>query len=91
MTTAGEWSLAINDCGYWINGVGSGTRYEGTLAGYKGTIGNDGPNGCDGWDNFEAWDDARKEDFKQLALSSMDALQVRFSPLLLPPSSWSLD
>lgn len=27
----GEWSQADTDCGYWLNGVGTGTRWEGTL------------------------------------------------------------
>lgn len=27
---AGEWSLAVNDCGRFVNGVGLGTRQEGT-------------------------------------------------------------
>ncbi|KAG8976102.1 hypothetical protein FRB90_009326, partial [Tulasnella sp. 427] len=28
---AGEFSLAVNDCGQWINGIGAGTRWEGTF------------------------------------------------------------
>ena len=35
-TAAGEWSNAINDCGLFVNGVGLGTRYEGTFAGFSG-------------------------------------------------------
>lgn len=35
-TAAGEWSNAINDCGLFVNGVGLGTRYEGTYAGSNG-------------------------------------------------------
>ncbi|KAG8984018.1 hypothetical protein FRB90_005618 [Tulasnella sp. 427] len=78
VTTAGEWSLAINDCGRWINGVGAGTRYEGTLTGYSGTTGGDGPNGCLAWNNYEDWDDDTKTGLKNVALSSMDALQNWF-------------
>ncbi|OWB63271.1 hydrolase activity, acting on glycosyl bonds protein [[Candida] boidinii] len=26
----GEWSAALTDCAYWLNGVGRGSRYEGT-------------------------------------------------------------
>ncbi|KXN71889.1 glycoside hydrolase family 5 protein [Conidiobolus coronatus NRRL 28638] len=29
-TMCGEFSVATNDCGYWLNGVGLGARYEGT-------------------------------------------------------------
>jgi len=28
----GEWAGAHTDCAYWLNGVGRGTRYEGTIA-----------------------------------------------------------
>lgn len=35
-TAAGEWSNAINDCGLNVNGVGLGTRYEGTFPGFSG-------------------------------------------------------
>ncbi|KAG9044880.1 hypothetical protein FS837_007377 [Tulasnella sp. UAMH 9824] len=78
VTTAGEWSLAINDCGRWINGVGAGTRYEGTLNGYSGTTGGDGPQGCLAWNDWEKWDDTTKANLKEVALSSMDALQNWF-------------
>jgi len=30
LTNAGEWSFAINDCGEFLNGVGLGTRWEGS-------------------------------------------------------------
>lgn len=76
VTTAGEWSLAINDCGLWVNGVGAGTRYEGTLSSYSGTTGDD-PNGCKTWTEYADWTDETKGYLKQIALSSMDALQVR--------------
>lgn len=58
----GEWSAAINDCGYWLNGVGSTPRFEG--------IGS-----CDNYDQWWTWDDATKQNVKTMALSTMDALQ----------------
>lgn len=58
----GEWSAAINDCGYWLNGVGSTPRFEG--------IGS-----CDNYDQWWTWDDATKANVKTMALSTMDALQ----------------
>lgn len=58
----GEWSAAINDCGYWLNGVGSTPRFEG--------IGS-----CDNYDQWWTWDEATKENVKTMALSTMDALQ----------------
>lgn len=78
VTTAGEWSLAWNDCGYWVNGVGAGSRWAGTLSSYGGASGGD-PNGCDDWNNWQAWTQDTKDDLKQMALASMDALQVRLT------------
>ncbi|KAG8878635.1 hypothetical protein FRB98_006024 [Tulasnella sp. 332] len=78
VTTAGEWSLAINDCGYWVNGVGAGSRWAGTLSGFSGTTGGDGASGCDTWNDWQTWDDTRKADLQAIALASMDALQNWF-------------
>ncbi|KAH8106773.1 glycoside hydrolase [Cristinia sonorae] len=74
LTVAGEWSLAINDCGLFVNGVGLGVRYEGTY------VGGGGPRvgSCDPWTNFATWSPAMKNDIQQFALSSMDALQNWF-------------
>ncbi|KAJ9118412.1 hypothetical protein QFC24_006241 [Naganishia onofrii] len=58
----GEWSAAINDCGYWLGGVGSTPTFE--------TIGS-----CDNYDQWWTWDDATKQNVKTMALSTMDALQ----------------
>ncbi|KAG8874497.1 hypothetical protein FRB97_005864 [Tulasnella sp. 331] len=78
VTTAGEWSLAVNDCGYWVNGVGAGTRWEGTFYSWSGTTGNEGIHGCDSWNDWQSWNDTLKADFQQIALASMDALQNWF-------------
>lgn len=32
VTTAGEWSLAVNDCGLWVNGVGAGMSTKHVLS-----------------------------------------------------------
>lgn len=73
LTTAGEFSNAINDCGQWVNGVNLGTRYEGDYPG--------GPwpriGSCDQWTDYSQWNDTMKQDIQQFALASMDALQVR--------------
>lgn len=37
------------------------------------------PNGCDDWNNWQAWTQDTKDDLKQMALASMDALQVRLT------------
>ena len=70
LTTAGEWSNAINDCGLWVNGVNDGTRYEGTFDGAAYT------GDCTEWVDWQSWDAAFKADIEQFALASMSALQV---------------
>lgn len=76
LTAAGEFSNAINDCGLFVNGVGLGTRYEGTYTGTWPTVGS-----CSSWDDYTTWNQTLKDSTKQFALASMDALQV--SPFLL--------
>ncbi|CAE7188143.1 unnamed protein product [Rhizoctonia solani] len=71
---AGEWSLAFNDCGLYLNGASSGARYDGTLSTYKGPrIGS-----CDPWIDASEWSDAVKDNLKQFALAHMDAFQNYF-------------
>lgn len=73
LTTAGEFSNAINDCGLFVNGVGLGSRYDGTYV-------SGGPwpkvGDCDQWTDYQSWDQNMKDSTKQFALASMDALQV---------------
>jgi glucan 1,3-beta-glucosidase len=52
---AGEWSLATNDCGLYLNGVNLGTRYEGTYPGTTTSYGS-----CDQWTNWPAYNDTMK-------------------------------
>ena len=73
LSTAGEFSNAINDCGLYVNGVNLGTRYEGDYTpGSWPRIGS-----CNKWNDWTTWDDDLKADIKNFALASMDALQVR--------------
>jgi aryl-phospho-beta-D-glucosidase BglC (GH1 family) len=73
LTTAGEFSNAINDCGLFVNGVGLGARYDGTY-----TSGGPWPvvGSCGPWMDYTTWDQSLKDSTKQFALASMDALQV---------------
>uniref|UniRef100_A0A0W0FBP2 glucan 1,3-beta-glucosidase n=1 Tax=Moniliophthora roreri TaxID=221103 RepID=A0A0W0FBP2_MONRR len=74
LTTAGEFSNAINDCGLWLNGVGLGTRYDGSWT----------PNplpkvgDCSKWLDYTKFDGATKQELMQFAMASMDALQNFF-------------
>lgn len=67
---AGEWSLAVTDCGTFVNGVGNGARYDGTYLNSP-VIGS-----CAPWLNYQTWSADLKTQTQQLALQSMDALQV---------------
>ena len=71
---AGEWSLAFNDCGLYLNGASSGYRYDGTLSSYNGPrIGS-----CEPWLDSTDWTAETKADLKQFAMASMDAMQHYF-------------
>jgi len=69
---AGEWSLAVTDCGTFVNGVGNGARYDGTYLNSP-VIGS-----CAPWLNYQTWSADLKTQTQQLALQSMDALQNWF-------------
>ncbi|KIO29181.1 glycoside hydrolase family 5 protein [Tulasnella calospora MUT 4182] len=68
-TAAGEFSNAINDCGQYVNGVGLGTRYEGTFDGVTAVTGD-----CKTWTDYESWTQDTKDGVKLFAMASMDAL-----------------
>lgn len=72
LTAAGEFSNAINDCGLYVNGVGLGTRYEGTYSGGPWPKVGD----CSPWLDYTTWGQPLVDSTRQFALASMDALQV---------------
>ncbi|KAM0787134.1 hypothetical protein ACM66B_006385 [Microbotryomycetes sp. NB124-2] len=80
LAITGEWSIATNDCGMFLNGVGVGTRYEGTyptpeLSEMPGVA----PVGaCDEWSDHTTWSDERKAELLALAKAHMDAFQNWF-------------
>jgi aryl-phospho-beta-D-glucosidase BglC (GH1 family) len=69
LTTAGEFSNAVTDCGLWVNGVGLGTRYEGNYTGTWPVIGS-----CTPWTDWQSWDATMKTGIMNFAMASMDAL-----------------
>ncbi|KAF9567579.1 exo-beta-1,3-glucanase [Agrocybe pediades] len=74
LTTAGEFSNAVTDCGLFLNGVNLGTRYEGNYTpGVWPRIGD-----CTPWTDWQNWDSSMKQDILNFALASMDALQDYF-------------
>ncbi|KAG6814282.1 hypothetical protein H0H92_013407 [Tricholoma furcatifolium] len=74
LTTAGEFSNAVTDCGLWLNGVNLGTRYEGTYPGYTG----DAVGSCSTVIDWQNWDASTKTAIQNFAMASMDALQDYF-------------
>ncbi|KAI9609000.1 hypothetical protein KEM48_003171, partial [Puccinia striiformis f. sp. tritici PST-130] len=77
---AGEYSLAVNDCGLWLNNVGVGSRYDGT---YPNTTAPDTKNfpmvgSCDPWKDYRTWTPDMKKSIADLAATSQDAMQNSF-------------
>ncbi|KAL1666983.1 glycoside hydrolase family 5 protein, partial [Schizophyllum commune] len=62
ITLGGEFSAAINDCGYWLSGIGS-------VPGYPD---------CGPFDDWHNYNDTIKGVLNDMALASMDALQNWF-------------
>lgn len=73
----GEMSLAINDCGLFLNGVGDGSRYDGS---YTGPSAGNFPRlgSCQSFDDYENYSDDMKQGLRRFALTSMDSLQDFF-------------
>ncbi|KAL8277511.1 hypothetical protein RQP46_010066 [Phenoliferia psychrophenolica] len=79
LSIAGEWSLAINDCGKWINNVGNGARFDGTYyAPGTTTLEFKAAGSCDVWNDWEDYTPAIKAGLQQVAEGHMDALQHWF-------------
>ncbi|KDR83042.1 hypothetical protein GALMADRAFT_113197 [Galerina marginata CBS 339.88] len=62
VTLGGEFATAINNCGLWLNGIGSTPSSP----------------GCSTWDNWSAYTPATIASLKDVTLASMDALQNFF-------------
>ena len=63
VTFAGEWSVALNDCGLFVVGVGGTSTYSGS---------------CALWEDSSNWTAGTKAGVMQLALATMDALRDWF-------------
>lgn len=64
----GEWSNAINDCGKWLDGVGSTPAYETTF----------GAGACTQWEEWFNWSATTKAGILGFSSGQMDALQNWF-------------
>ncbi|CCO32663.1 putative glucan 1,3-beta-glucosidase D [Rhizoctonia solani AG-1 IB] len=76
MTISGEFSSAFNDCGFFLNGVNLGARYDGTFRFYNGA--NAGAGSCVKWMDQRLWSTAEREAIRQFALSSFDSYRNFF-------------
>ncbi len=63
LTLSGEWSPAINDCGLYLNGVGSSSVYE-----------TSGVGNCSYYNDWASWSAEMKANVSRTALVSMDSL-----------------
>lgn len=76
---SGEFSLAINDCGVYLNNVGNGARFDGTyIAPGQTTPTFQAVGDCASWNDWQNWDDDRKAGMRRIALAEMDATQNWF-------------
>ncbi|PWN44031.1 glycoside hydrolase [Ceraceosorus guamensis] len=71
LTMVGEWSLALNDCGLFLNGVTDGVRYDGSYNARGQTATRQGD--CPYWDDWENFSAEQKTSLRQTALAQMDA------------------
>src|ERR1700722_470458 len=77
LSTNGEFSNAVTDCGQWVNGVAQGARYDGTYVDGTWPVVGDCST-CTDWQNYSPATVTAIENF---ALASMDALQVSTSAI----------
>lgn len=67
----GEWSAALTDCSYWLNGVGRGARWDGTYQSstYFGS--------CENVQSFDMLTDTEKENYRKYIEAQLDAFQIK--------------
>lgn len=56
----GEWSAALTDCTPWLNGVGLGSRYEGTAPYTNRRIGD-----CSNINNWASWNTTTRKNYRK--------------------------
>lgn len=65
----GEWSAALTDCAYWLNGVGRGARWDATFSSttYFGT--------CEGIQDYNSLTDTQKVNYRKYIEAQLDAFE----------------
>ncbi|KAI9254464.1 glycoside hydrolase superfamily [Phascolomyces articulosus] len=79
-TMVGEFSVATNDCGKYLNGVRLGTRYEGNLVDGDTKIDHPVCPGCScqGVEDWKHWDDDYKKFLLSFVERQMDAFETSY-------------
>lgn len=70
----GEWLAALTDCTPWLNGVGLGSRYEGT-APYD----NDRIGSCSDINDFSKWSKERKKNYRKYIEMQLDQYESQMN------------
>lgn len=70
VTVGGEWSLAPNDCGIWLNAVGEGAKYDGTHSDGTAATGS-----CTNYIDVANFSNNFKQQLQAFTYASMDTFQ----------------
>lgn len=68
----GEWLAALTDCTPWLNGVGIGTRWEGTPPYDNDPIGT-----CDNINDFSTWSAPKKKNYRKYIEMQLDQYESK--------------
>ena len=70
-TFVGEWSAAMTDCAYWLNGYGRGARYDGSYLGAP-------PAGsCKNINRIETWSKKFRDDTRGYIEAQLETYEAR--------------
>lgn len=71
LTIGGEWSIAPNDCGLWLNAVGEGSYFDGSHSNSNGRS----YGSCTQYTDVRTFSDTFKEQLRAFTLANMDTFQ----------------
>ena len=72
---AGEFSGALTDCAKWLNGVGIGSRYDGTFV--KGSQTSYPIGSCQNNEDINSWSTERKVNTRRYVEAQLDSFEKR--------------
>jgi glucan 1,3-beta-glucosidase len=74
-TFIGEWTGAMTDCARYLNGYGTGARYDGTYPGAQ-NLESRGVGSCAQKSNIALWDEQMKTDTRMYVEAQMDVFEA---------------